>query len=363
MRKLCIFFLTFPILAFPVKANLTVCHSTWLDVGRFIGDGTPVDFGFAVFKSTETIQASDDTLILAGKGSSDCTILAIHGLDPFEYQSKDIYFNEFKSSMIEAWKESGSMCSLYIFKYPSLFESYWDSGKKLAKLAANLKNIKIIAHSKGGLVARCALENAKFRRNVKDVYFLGVPHFGSPLADALIVDPHNFEKTFHIDRVTADAMRITLAMSYTIGYISSVGSRELSWMNKRLPPLRNYPSVKYHMIAGMLTPNDIDSSLKAIQISFDKRAVVFSWQLMYMAALSDMIGKGRDEFSPSDGMVPVVSALALGKLKGEKLVIYGYTHATLYKDIQLLREMINGSLKLPMVEAMGFEPTASTLRR
>ena len=360
MRALIVILL--PAVVFSLKVDITIYHSIWLDVGRFVGDGTPVDFGFDISASTKTVYVKDDFLSLLMKGKDECNIITIPGLDPFEYQKKDIYYEEFKDVMIKAWKKSKSKCSLYVFKYPSHFESYWDSGRKLAEFARNLKNIKIIAHSKGGLVARCALTNESFRANVKDVYFLGTPHLGSPFANVFWIDPKDFEKVFKVDEITADAMRLTLAMSYTIGYVSSVGSKELSWMNKNLPPLKNYPSIRFHLIAGMLSPDDVEASFKAIKLAFEKRAVKFSSQLMYMAALGELIGKGNDEFVPTDGMVPVKSALALGKLSGEKVVLYGYTHATLYKDVNLITKIM-GSSRLPLVEAMGFEPTASTLRR
>ena len=355
--------LMIPLVALSLKVKLTVYHSIWLDVGRFVGGGTPVDLGFDISVSTKTVYVKDDSLKLLERGKKNCSIITIPGLDPFEYQKKDKYYEEFKKSMVLSWKKSGSECSLYVFKYPSLFESYWKSGKNLSKLAKNLRNITIIAHSKGGLVARCALTDEKFRKNVKDVYFLGTPHFGSPFANVFWVDPKDFGKVFKVDEITADAMRLTLAMSYTIGYVSSVGSKELSWMNRNLPPFKNYPSVRFHFIAGMLSPDDVEASLKAIKIAFEKRAVEFSSQLLYMASLSELMGKGNDEFVPNDGMVPVKSALALGRLSGDKIVLYGYTHATLYKDSDLISKMMKGSSRLPLVEAMGFEPTASTLRR
>ena len=355
--------LMIPIIAFSMKVNLTIYHSLWLDVGRFVGSGTPVDFGFDISVSTKTVYVRGDSLDLLRKGREGCSIITVPGLDPFEYQKKDVYYEEFKNSMIEAWKKSSSRCSLYVFKYPSFFESYWKSGENLAKLAKNLRNITLIAHSKGGLVVRCALTDEKFRENVKDVYFLGTPHFGSPFANVFWVDPKDFEKIFNVDEITADAMRLTLAMSYTTGYVSSIGSKELSWMNKNLPPFVNYPSVHFHFVAGMLSPDDVDASFKAIKIAFEKRAVTFSSQLMYLASLSELMGKGNDEFVPNDGMVPVKSALALGRLSGDKVVLYGYTHATLYRDSDLIAKMMKGSTRLPLVEAMGFEPTASTLRR
>ena len=355
--------LIIPVIAFSMKVNLTIYHSIWLDVGRIVGEGTPVDLGFKISVSTKTVYVKDDSLKLLRMGKRDCSIITVPGLDPFEYQKKDTYYEEFKEAMISSWEKSGSECSLYVFKYPSFFESYWRSGRNLARFAENLKDITIIAHSKGGLVARCALTNGNFRKNVKDVYFLGTPHFGSPFANVFWVDPKDFEKVFNVDEMTADAMRLTLAMSYTIGYVSSIGSKELSWMNKNLPPFENYPSVRFHFIAGMLSPDDVEASLKAIKIAFEKRVVTFSSQLLYMASLSELIGRGNDEFVPSDGMVPVKSALALGKLSGDKIVLYGYTHATLYKDSDLISKMMKGSTGLPLVEAMGFEPTASTLRR
>ncbi len=363
MRYFLILLPAFIAVAFGLNFEIDVYRSGWLVVGRIAGVGTPVDLGLPISHMPEIVTVPDSTLTRLATGSSNCSIITIPGLNPFEYSQSDFYFNEFRNHMLDAWKASGSRCSLYIYRYPSFFESYWESGKRLARFAKNLKNVTIIAHSKGGLVARCALEDPSFRKNVRRVYFLGTPHLGTPIADALTVDPSKFEEYFKVDKTIGDMMRVSLVMSYTVGYMSSVGSRELSWMNKKLPPLRNYEDVNYYFLAGMVDTEGLDEAWKAIEVAITKRTVLSGAYMMYLAALSNAIGKGKIEYSSTDGAVPVISALAYGKLRGKKILLYGYNHAALYKDVDLISKIMSGSSKLPLVEAMGFEPTTSTLRR
>ncbi len=362
MKLRLLVFLLVPTIFIAVK--ITVYRSGWLVVGRFLENGTPVDLGLPISYELVNVEVPQPTLTLLERGNGDCSIIAIHGLDPQEYEEKSLYMEKFTDALTEAWKKSKSNCNLYFYRYPSFFESYWDSGKRLVRLSKDLKRITIIAHSKGGLVARCALEDPSFRKKVHDVYFLGTPHLGTPMANALKIDPTRFEEYFDVDRTVADVLRLSLAMSYTAGYIASVGSKELSWKNESLPPLRNYPGVRFHFVAGMIGASEMEDMWRAFQVSMERRTIVSGGALIYLAIIGSLVEKKYPVTKAMDGLVPVESALAYGKLKGEKLLLYGYNHAALFMDVDLLEKMISGSdLLPPVVEAMGFEPTTSTLRR
>src|SRR5690606_27407062 len=67
-------------------------------------------------------------------------------------------------------------------------KSITQNGTELAQFVNNYdfagKQIIVIAHSMGGLVARYSLNyNQQFRSSVGGLVTLATPHFGSPLAD------------------------------------------------------------------------------------------------------------------------------------------------------------------------------------
>ncbi len=278
------------------------------------------------------------------EGHSGCLLL-VPGLDIYEWRGKNPYREGFEGAVLKAVKNLGKDLSVYIYIYPSFFKSMWESGRELARLvnSKGLSDIVVIAHSKGGLVVRVALLNEEFRRRVKTVYFLGTPHFGSPLANALIYPPAEFEKVFSLDKEKADKVRLALALSYTAGYINSIGSRELSWMNHALPPLENYEGIKYVLIAGMIGTRSYNEVLDYLNMNMKPDWFAPAIGLFYLSLISDIVFGKDPVFRYSDGLVPVESALALRKLRGKKVILWGYNHARLMLDEKIMEKIINGA--------------------
>ncbi len=306
--------------------------------------------GFAVPLSVPSINVEmvdlpmpQATLMELRRGTGE-TYLLVPGLDIYEYRKENPYRASFEKAVLTAVKKLGIDPSVYIYQYPSFFESMWQSGKRLAEFVkkADLNGITIIAHSKGGLVTRVALRYEDFRKRVKKVYFLGTPHFGSPLAEALNVQPGNFEKIFGVPKKIADTMRLALALSYTAGYINSIGSKELSWMNDLLPPFENYDSVEYIFIAGLIRLKTLSEIQDYLTLNMKPDWIAPAAGLFYLSLISDMAFKGKGQISYGDGLVPVVSALALGKLKGKKYILWGYNHARLMMDEELMEKIMSG---------------------
>ncbi len=275
------------------------------------------------------VTACESTLTLLKFGGSK-SVIVVPGLDVIVGNDACYYSKKVKRVFEEVLKESEIKASVYFYSYPSQFESYWDSGLRLSAFVKemDLKDIYIIAHSKGGLVVRAALTHMDFRKRVRKVVFLGTPHLGTPLADAFKVNPEDFEEYFNVSEREADSLRQALVMSYTAGYVNSIGSRELSWMEDNLPPFENYPEVKYIFYAGMINHKNIVDIENYLEKNFVPEGFGPFVGLFYLSLVSDIIVSKLPYISATDGLVPVVSALALGKLKGQKILLYGYNHAT-----------------------------------
>jgi len=297
-----------------------------------------------VKRVVEEVETPPSTLMLIRKGKGDPIIL-VHGLDTHEIQKESPYKKLFIDTVLKAMKNLGLTNPLYMYIYPSCFESMWMSGKRLSDFSKELgiKNAIVIAHSKGGLVTRAALFFGDFKRRVKKIYFLGTPHFGSIYADAFLISPNDFEKYFKVDQRIADLLRKTLVLSYSLGFIDSPGSRELAWMNPLLPPFVNYPDIQFVFISGMIESMSIDDIERYLTINMKKLILVPSgFSLFYLGLISNLMLNTKPFIAAVDGLVPVKSALALGKLKGRKYLLAGYNHAGLFSDVKLMEDILKG---------------------
>ncbi len=342
MRKVVLLILI-PIIHFPVDMYLYKVKYLGIDliVGRFIECyGIPVDIGGKVDLETVEVELPEPTLVRLREGSEGVLIL-VHGLDFYEYfqGAWTDYKKEFRDSALKALDEMKWHPSVYMYIYPSLVESYWTSGERLARLVRelNLNDITILSHSRGGLVSRVALRYEDFRARVGKVVFLGTPHFGSPFSDSISIDPGDFEVYFNVSKRVADVMRLTLAMSYTAGLPTSPGGRDMKWMDPSLPPFENYPGVEFVFVAGSIKVEELKDLIGAVENVVRTGSLEKGSALVYLSILSEMISHFRLEFAFTDGLVPVPSALAFGKLKGEKILLPDYNHVSLYKDPEVLR--------------------------
>ncbi len=284
---------------------------------------------------TRKVELPKPKLVKIKDGLNE-SILVIPGLDFYEYRRTwTDYKVRFKESVLKALKNDSR--SVYMYIYPSLSESYWTSGKRLVTLTRDLKNLTIIAHSRGGLVARVALMYPDFRKKVKKVIFLGTPHFGTPMSDALKIDPDDIEEHFGVSKNEAEILKLSLILSYNAGIPRAPGSIDMSWMDVNLPPLLNYKGIKFIFVAGYIEIESIEDISKFVRNIFKTKTFKSSTGLTYLYLVNEIIAEKRREFSLTDGLVPVWSALALGKLKGEKFVLPGYNHAMLYSDPEILR--------------------------
>ena len=290
------------------------------------------------------VQIPPATLsLLWNEGSRE--ILVVPGLDLYINKDPYPYQKRFKKSLLDVLKDLKLKAKVFFYQYPSEFESLWDSAKRLTELASslNLKDLYVIAHSKGGLVVRAALLNESFRSKVKKVVFLATPHLGTPLADALIVPPDSFKTHFGVSDREAEDLKMALALSYSAGYVNSPGSRELSWKNPTLPPLENYEGIQFTFVAGMVNVKTLEDIEKYLNVNLTPPHFGPFFGLFYLSAVSDIIISKSEEFAATDGLVPVRSALALGKLKGRKILIYGANHASfVYRKDLLKRALIDG---------------------
>ncbi len=297
-----------------------------------------------VKRVVEEVETPPSTLMLIKEGKGDPIIL-VHGLDTHEIQKESPYKRIFIDTALEAMRNLGLTNPLYMYIYPSCFESMWMSGKRFADFSKELgiKDAIIIAHSKGGLVTRTALFFGDFKERVKKIYFLGTPHFGSIYADAFLVSPDDFEKYFRVDQRTAGLLRRTLILSYSLGFIDSAATKELAWMNPMLPSFMNYPNIQFVFIAGMIEGMSIDDIERYLTINMKKLILVPpGFSLFYLGLISNLIINTKPMVAAVDGLVPVRSALALGKLKGKKYLLAGYNHAGLFSDVKLMEDILRG---------------------
>ncbi len=343
-----IVFILIPIIHFSVDMYLYKARYMGVDlvVGRFIECyGIPVQLTDNATLETVEVSLPEPTLVKLRDGDEG-TLLLVHGLAFMEYiqGAWTEYKMDFRDSVLKVLDDLDWKPAVYMYIYPSLLESYWISGRRLAEFSKDLKlkDITILAHSRGGLVARVALRDPDFRSKVRKAIFLGTPHFGSPFSDSLIVDPRDFESYFNTSKRVADLMRLTLAMSYTVGLSSSPGSRDMKWMDPSLPPFENYPNVEYILVAGFIKIEDLEDIAKAIENIVETRTFRVGTALVYMSFLSELISHFNEEFTFTDGLVPVSSALAFGKLKGRKILLPGYSHVSLYRDPKVLKLVLEG---------------------
>ncbi|MCD6448940.1 MAG: alpha/beta hydrolase [Thermotogaceae bacterium] len=297
-----------------------------------------------VKRVVEEIETPPSTLMIVKDGKGDPIIL-VHGLDIYETQKESRYKKIFIDTVLTAMKNLDLVNPVYMYNYPSTFESMWISGRRLATFTKELeiKNAIIIAHSKGGLVTRAALFFGDFKKRVKKIYFLGTPHLGSIYADAFLINPDDFEHYFKVDEREAELLKRTLVLSYTAGFINSPGSKELAWMNPLLPPFVNYPDVQFVFIAGMIENMSVKDIEQYISVNIKEPILALpGFGLFYLGLISSLITNSKPFIAAVDGLVPVKSALALGKLDGKKYLLAGYNHAGLFSNVKLMEDILKG---------------------
>ena len=248
----------------------------------------------------------DQTTILAGK----TPIILIHGWQIFTkntYPMQDCwddfinYFNLDSSSLKGNYK-------LYSFDYPtaghvetnaqnleSIISSYFPSQK-----------VVIIAHSMGGLVAHSYIQEYGGGSKVLKLITLGTPYHGSPLMQYL--------------HYTYEGLAI-LDLTNSFLALTTPGSLDLQWDNYIYDSGIQTPSAPYYLTTLF---NDLKTQYANLYCAFagsinpaadgeNIQSPLFLFYGLYPHGYYDVFGailQGYGNGYPSDGVVPLVSAVA-----------------------------------------------------
>ncbi len=238
--------------------------------------------------------------------------------------------------------------------------------------------IVVLGHSMGGLVARCVLEDARFRRmpfmsRITDFVSLAVPHLGAPLAlyrvlglDGLpcgFMPAHQFKRlssqpakypgghqllpapSFNcFDHPSGTVIDLYGDPAFKEGAVGAAGLQSARDLHRILEPYNRPPNVRYHVIAGQRQPT-------ISRISVDARMSI-------LPALHDDEG---------DGTVPLWSAMPAHRPAQTRMpVIADHIGILGSREVhQFLREVLTGDHELRQPSrnrAMAPPPAAAAAR-
>lgn len=228
-------------------------------------------------------------------------------------------------------------------KYKTYFVRYWSNSVEIPNLSTALreqmeanglheKNILIIGHSMGGLIARSYMNEQNFATgkykdekcgtNVDLLITLGTPHHGTPISNGPV-------RTTHFD----------IATQLYIGYIESfvfgettyneVNRVDLHWDN--YDDLLDYQHFAYESNPWLVQLNETES--------FNSKIIAYSANIEGDFEITTQGGFKLGAWlidegwkMESDGIVPVVSAQFDGKLLQGVRHFEDYTHTEIAKD-------------------------------
>jgi len=233
-------------------------------------------------------------------------VILVHGIDPNEIVGE---WTNYKKYFVESWKRYlPEKYGLYIYIYPSLDVPLEETAHNLVEEVLRLsheqfgteRKFNFYAHSMGGLLLRYALQDKEFVKHVNKIIFAATPHIGSPFADIITIN-----KRILSLRKDWDFIKSVLLGANIAGVFIQA------------------PNYKYLVYGSTHSeiPNEVDfvNFAEILERRFDvvvsniaHTKPLSATGLLILNALSAMIFLEGD-FTVNDGMVPLVSATAIGK--------------------------------------------------
>ena len=282
----------------------------------------PKDYSSKTHKPVDFQQLASGPSLLLIHGTNSSTHGCFGFTQPYVNELNDRYGNR-----------------VFAFDHPSLAYSPMENAlwmnKQLQKAGARLDEVDIIAHSRGGLVARSLVEQVRSELlGVRSVLFVATPNAGTHLADAdhladFITVTTNL-LTVMPDNVVTDAITVGLEVlkDYVLGAafkaikgvaVMNPNSDVLAELNTLRPP----SGVKYRAIAANYEPRS-DHGVK-------QRARDLAMDLIFTGIDNDLVVPTRSAYSPT-------GAFRVGA--GDRLVLdssYGVNHSTFWRDDEAMK--------------------------
>lgn len=142
------------------------------------------------------------------------SFILIHGLN----SDRDIWTDSFINKLKEKYS-----ANVYTFEYPTKIidplkksEPYDIVANQLRYFinSNQLKNVILICHSQGGLIAQTYISNNFYNNNVEKLILLGTPLMGSKLADYAQILPFASEHTKNLSHENMDLVQLQKKISY-----------------------------------------------------------------------------------------------------------------------------------------------------
>ncbi|SHH37857.1 lipase family alpha/beta hydrolase [Thermosipho atlanticus] len=256
------------------------------------------------------------------------TVIIIHGMSPSEIDTKIDYY---KQSMINTFKEIfPDTVGLYFFLYPTLSEKLEKSAQKLIEYTQQFDSFYIYAHSMGGLVVQYAIQNEDFRKKIKKIIFAGTPHYGSPLANFMMIKKSIFKVSFG-DKI--ELIKYALLISNILNASIEAPNYKYLIFGHKFPKIPS--DLESYNFVGILDFDFKKEDLKKILTSYTPTLL----GLMLLKYVIENIYPEESIFLLNDGMVPLYSATQDAK--------YTYIfHATNHADLAMRRDIIEKAMEV-----------------
>ena len=270
-------------------------------------------------------------------------------LSTYKEQIWNTFYDELRNTTLDKLE---SNVQIYEFIYPT-YKNIADNGHKLAEFLSNIdslntnKNVFIIAHSMGGLVARHALEHeikgTKIGNIVNKIVTLGTPHHGSILA--------SFK--YFIDRYDL-SFKDTMDGLFLLKYYSilfkadTAGFKDLCWDNfdgAISPSIEKKGMIVNFDLFSFNTANIYDSRIVSFVGMCDPAYARFMLSDVHRTGAALMLSKyiidlweGKTYFS--DGAVPSESAW-FEDHDTEIGLFLNHDHGDLYNEADVIQEVLD----------------------